>query len=94
MKKARRPNTCLGVNAIRNLPHLDFVSLTVQVCVMQTDVTVSYNDLRDSHRRLVNALREAKERESLLNERIHFLTLTLGEQQIGVFPCSPDMADA
>jgi len=61
---------------------------------MQTDVTVSYNDLRDSHRRLANALREAKEREALLNERIHFLTLTLGEQQIGVFPCSPDMADA
>jgi signal transduction histidine kinase len=68
---------------------------------METEKTVSYNDLRDSHRRLVNALREAKEREALLNERIHFLTerihfltVTLGEQQIGVFPCSPDMADA
>ena len=61
---------------------------------METEKTVSYNDLRDSHRRLASALREAKERESLLNERIRFLTLTLGEQQIGVFPCSPDMADA
>lgn len=61
---------------------------------MQTDVTVSYNDLRDSHRRLVNALREAKERESLLNERINFLTLTLAEHEIGVFPCLLDVADA
>jgi hypothetical protein len=61
---------------------------------MQTDVTVSYNELRDSHRRLASALREAKEREALLCERINFLTVTLGEQQIGVFPCSPDMADA
>jgi len=73
---------------------IDFLGLTVQGCVMETEKTVSYNDLRDSHRRLANALREAKEREALLNERIHFLTLTLGEQQIGVFPCSPDMADA
>ena len=61
---------------------------------MQNDVTVSYDDLRDSHRRLVNALREAREEEARLNEQIHFLKIALAEQQIGVFPCSPDVADA
>lgn len=61
---------------------------------MQNDVMVSYDDLRDSHRRLVNALREAREREKSLNEQIHFLQIALAEQQIGVFSCSPDVADA
>ena len=74
-------------------PNLDFLGLTLHVCVMENEITVSYSVLRDSHRRLVHALREAKERESLLNERIHFLTVTLGEQQIGVFPGSPDMSE-
>ena len=37
---------------------------------MENEITVSYNVLRDSHRRLVNALREAKDREALLCERI------------------------
>jgi hypothetical protein len=75
-------------------PNLDFLSLTVHACVMQNDVTVSYDDLRDSHRRLVSALREARETEARLNEQIHFLKIALAEQQIGVFPCSPDVADA
>jgi len=76
-------------------PNLDFLSLTVHACVMETtDVTVSYNDLRDSHRRLVSALREARETEARLNEQIHFLKIALAEQQIGVFPCSPAVADA
>ena len=61
---------------------------------MQNDVMVSYDDLRDSHRRLVNALREAREEEARLNEQIHFLKIALAEHQIGVFPCSLDVADA
>ncbi len=78
----------------QSLPNLDFFRLTVDACVMQTDVTVSYNDLRDSHRRLVNALREAQEREKSLSEQVHFLKIALAEMQIGVFPCPPDVADA
>lgn len=93
-QKILRERTYELLATSQSLPNLDFVGLTVQVCVMQTDVTVSYNDLRESHRRLANALREAKEREEKLMSRIHFLTLTLGEAQIGVFPCSPEMADA
>ena len=78
----------------QSLPNLDFLGLTLHGCViMENEITVSYSVLRDSHRRLVNALREAKERESLLNERIHFLTVTLGEQQIGVWSGSTDMAE-
>ncbi len=61
---------------------------------MQNDVTVSYDDLRDSHRRLVNALRKAREEEARLNEQIHFLKIALAEAHLNVFPCPPDVADA